>query len=205
MFNAAGFVGLLANGHPIQIEIPGHVIAIVGYDLAAQSFTFVDTLGDRGHVDGFGAYPFASIDAGAHAGDKFGRAFIIEPIPPRPVPAARIKVVTQEEGGRRTNVNLWLSVEGSPAPARKIWPPADTADPSRTLYYTVRLPSETIWPPQPGRRLVLDLYDSAEFSATGGTLEHFTAAFGGHVLTCAQLSTGPVSFGPREHLRFVIP
>jgi hypothetical protein len=63
--NSASFVALLANGHPIRIEIPGHVIAIVGYDAAAQTFTFVDTLGDRGHVDGFGTYPFASIDAGS--------------------------------------------------------------------------------------------------------------------------------------------
>lgn len=97
-FNSSGFMALLATGRPIQIEIPGHVIAIIGYDVPAKTFTFVDTLGDRGHADGFGTYPFASIDAGQHDGDKFGRAFIIDPVPPRPVPAARIRVVTPPEG-----------------------------------------------------------------------------------------------------------
>lgn len=102
-------------------------------------------------------------------------------------------------------MNLWLSIEGSPAPKRRIWPPPDTSDPSRTLHYTVRLPGEVIWPPQPGQRVFLDLYHSGEHSEVGGQVEEFKAAFGNHVLDCAQLTSGPVAFGPRTHTRFFIP
>jgi len=204
-FTSAAFIALLASGKPIQIEVPQHVIAFVGYDVGAKTFTFVDTLGDRGHVDGFGTYPFSSIDAGSHAGSKFGRAFVIDPIPPRPVPAARIRVTTPVDGGRRIDVHLWLSIEGSSAPSRQIWPPPDSADPSRRLHYTVRLPPEVIWPPGPGRRVVLDLYHSGAHSEVGGQLEEFTAAFGSHVIECAQLANGPMVFGPRTHARLTIP
>lgn len=204
-FSSKNFMALLANGRPIQVEIARHVVAIIGYDAGAKIFTFVDSAGDRAHVDGFGSYPFTSIDAGEHAGLKFGRAYVIDPIPPRPVPASRIRVVTPKAGGRRLNLNLWLSVEGSASPKRRIWPPPSSSDPSRILHYTVRLPSELIWPPRAGQRLILDVYDSAEFSETGGELEEFTAAFGKHVMPCPQLAGGPVPFGPRQHKRFTIP
>jgi hypothetical protein len=116
------------------------------------------------------------------------------------VPAARIAFKHND----RANVNLWLGVEDSPHRRNKIWPPGWN-DNSCNLRFTVRLPSEFIWPPSKDNRLVLDLYDAATYSKTGGKLEEFTAAFGGHVFKCSQLSSGLISFKAREHLRLTIP
>ncbi|KYK31233.1 MAG: hypothetical protein AYK19_04120 [Theionarchaea archaeon DG-70-1] len=203
------FINWLAAGHPIQLTIVGkdwaHVIAVVGYDSVKKTFTYVNSSGDRWGKNGFGEFTFSEVDKKKSGLVNMGDAWIIHVIPSRPVPAARIRVTTPEDGGRRMNVNLWLSVEGSPLPKRKIWPAWEWADSSRSLHYTVRLPSEFIWPPSQNNCLVLDLHDSGAFSETGGTLEEFTAAFGGHVMKCSGLSKGPVSFKAHEHKRFYIP
>jgi hypothetical protein len=196
----------LAAGHPIRAGIPRHLVAIVGYDAANKTFKYVNSVGDRWGANGFATYTFDQIDNK----NKVHSADIIKIVPPKPVPAARISFTHSN----RMNVNLWLSVEDSPIPKRKIWPHlqprrdkhhSEWDDNSRNLSYTVRLPSELIWPPSPGSRLVLDLYDSGVFSDTGGTLTEFTSAFGGHVLNCSELSKGPTKFNVREHRRFHIP
>lgn len=203
--SSSEFVKWLVAGYPIQLEDNGHVIAVVGYNAANQTFKYVNSYGDRYGENGFSTYTFTEIDNKTGKWGNLYNAYIIEPIPPKPVSAAQIKVTTPKNGGRRINVNLWLSVEDSPLPKRKIWPPCDSGDDSRNLHYTVRLPSEFIWPPSPSNRLVLDLYDSGAFSDSGGTLEGFTASFGGHIVKCSELSKGPVSFKAREHRRFYIP
>lgn len=203
--SSSEFMNRLANNQPIQLVDGGHIIAIVGYTAANKTFKFVNSSGDRYGNNGFSTYTFAEIDNKTGKWGNLYNAYIIDPIPPRPVPAARIKVTTPENGGRRININLWLSAEGSPRPKKKIWPPCDSGDNSRNLHYTVRMPSEFIWPPSPNNRLVLDLYDPGVFSETGGALEEFTVAFGGHIIQCSQLSSGPVNFKVREHKRFYVP
>lgn len=199
--SSVDFMQWLASGRPIQLEDDGHVIAVIGYNATNKTFRFVNSYGDRWGDNGFSNYRFNQIDNKQGIWGALGNAYIIEIVPPRPVPAARIWF----KHTNRMDVNLWLSVENSPHPKRKIWPTHDWGDNSRNLYYTVRIPSEFIWPPSTGNRLILDLYDSAQFSETGGRVEEFTVAFGKHVLICPQLASGPVTFGPREHKRFSIP
>lgn len=208
--SSSEFLKWLAGDKPIQLEIYGkdwgHFVAVVGYDSVKKTFKYVNSAGDRWEKDGFGIFTFNDIDNGKTNWCTIGNAYVIDIIPPRSIPAARIRVTTPKDGGRRMNVNLWLSVEDSPLSKRKIWPPCDSGDDSRNLHYTVRLPSSFIWPPSPSNRLVLDLYDSGAFSERGGTLEEFAAAFGGHVVKCTELSKkGPVSFKARQLLRFYIP
>ena len=123
------FINWLAAGHPIQLTIYGedwgHVIAVVGYDSVKKTFTYVNSSGDRWDKNGFGEFTFSEVDNKKCKFANMGDAWIIDIVPPRPVPAARIRVTTPEGGGRRMNVNLWLSVEGSPLPRRKIWPHGD--------------------------------------------------------------------------------
>lgn len=195
----------LINNHPVQIEDGPHVIAITGYNNSNSTFTFVNSYGDRYGNGGFGTYSYNDISKKTGIfGEKLGRAFIIDPIPPKPVPVARIKISTPIDGGRRLNINLWLSSEKSPQVKRKIWPPPHSMDSSRILHYTVRLPSEFVWPPSPENRLVLDLYDSGEYSETGGQIEEFIAVFGEHSISCKEITSGPISFKAREHRRFII-
>lgn len=212
--NSQTLMEQLAAGHPVRVDISGHVLALVGYDLSAQTFTFVDSYGDRKHHNGFGTYSFAEIDNPQKA--FFSAALIFKIRKPLPIPAARISFTHSN----RMNVALWLSVEGSPMPKRQIWPPPQYHDDgaeshsegrwfpwddnSRNLSFTVRAPSELMWPPGPGNRLVLDLYDTAAVTGTGGHLVEFTAAFGGHVMTCAALAGGPMAFNQHIHQRLFI-
>ncbi|MGD2110441.1 MAG: hypothetical protein PVI86_13760 [Phycisphaerae bacterium] len=206
--SSSAFINLLAGGHPIRAKIPGHFVAIVGYDAAKQVFKYVNSSGDKWGDGGFAHYTFSQIDNK----NPVTEAHYIKIIPPKPVPAARIAF---KHKINRLNVELWLSVEDSWLPKKKIWPhlqPMRLSDSyvewdenSRNLRYTVRLPSELIWPPSPGSRVVLDLYDSGAYGDLGGTLEEFTAAFGGEIVPCTQLSSGPVSFKVREHKRFYVP
>lgn len=215
------FIPWLAAGHPIRIAIKrksgqGHYVTLVGYDADASKFTFVDSTGDRAHVNGFGTYTFDQIDKVINANEEVTHGEIIHIHPPRPVPAARIKVTHDN----RMNVQLWLSVSDSPLPRRQIWPPLQAEDHtagrlqgrwlpwddnSRNLHYTVRLPSELVWPPGQKSRVALDLYDSGAHSDLGGKIEEFTVAFGGEVLECQQLTGGPLAFKARSHLRLTIP
>lgn len=214
--NSEALVTQLAAGRPMRIEIPSqnHYVALVGYNYAAKTFTFVDSAGDRRHTGGFGTYSFAQIDHPQNP--LIGKAEVINIMPPRPVPAARIRFSHTD----RMNVGLWLSVEGSPIPKRQIWPPPqlhDDGDESRhqsrwfpwddnsnNLHYTVRLPSELMWPPSKGQRLILDLHDSAVITNTGGQLDEFTAAFGGDVIKCKALDQGPAQFAALSHQQFFI-
>ena len=204
------FISSLLQGKPIRLGIGytdpdpnkswGHFVAIVGYDKTAKTFKYVNSVGDNWGQDGFGTYTFQEIDNHKAGVIDLDSAEIVEICPPKPVPAARISF----KHTNRSNVHLRLSAENSPLPKNKIWPQGWDEN-SRNLSFTVRLPSEFIWPPLPSNRLVLDLFDSAEFSNSGGKLEEFTAAFGGHVLKCSALSNGPVSFNPLDHQCFHIP
>jgi hypothetical protein len=198
--SSMSFMQQLAGGHPIRLAIPGHFIAVVGYDQTTQTFRYVNSAGDKWGTGGFGTYTFAQIDAKKAGTVTFDSGEIVEIHPPKPVPASRIRFTHSN----RSNVHLSLSVEDSPHPPRKFWPHG-WDDNSANLGLTVRLPSEFIWPPSSGNRLVLDLYDSGEYTNTGGSLVEFTAAFGGHVVACSSLNAGPVAFKPRGHRRFLIP
>ena len=204
------FVNALAEGFPIRLRIGyadpdpkkswGHFVAVVGYDTIAKTFKYVNSVGDKWGQDGFSTYTFKEIDDHKSGSIDIDQGEIIEIVVPKPVPAARISFTHTN----RSNVHLWLSAEDSPLPKRKIWPQGWSEN-SRNLSFTVRLPKEFIWPPSQNNRLVLDLYDSAEYSNSGGKLEEFTVAFGGHVIKCAALSNGPCGFNAREYKHFLIP
>jgi hypothetical protein len=195
---------------PTAVDLSGylHYIRMQGgegcwrYSLTCK---FINSYGDRCGDNGFGTYTLNEMDEKKGKWGTLGNVYVIEPIPPRPVPAARIKVTTPAAGGCRINVHLWLGAEGSPQAKKQIWPPCDTQDDRRILPYTIRLLFEFIWPLSPQNCLVLDLHDSGAFSETGEALEKFTAAFGGHTVLCSQLANGPVNFKARKHVRFFIP
>ena len=213
--------GAVNLNYPIRIRIgrktgQGHYQALVGYDTAVKKFTFVESSGDRAHAGGIGTYTFDQVDGVLNANETVTHGEIVEIHPPRPVPAARIKVTHEN----RMNVHLWLSVSDSPLPRRQIWPPLQAEDHhaahgagrwlpwddnSRNLHYTVRLPTELIWPPTKSNRVVLDVYDSGAHSDLGGAIDEFTVAFGAEVLSCPQLTTGPVALNARSHAQLTIP
>ncbi len=201
------FMRWLVDSHPIRIEGGVHVVAVVGYDRTARTFKFVNSAGDKWGNNGYGTFTFDQLNNHQHLwflGGAVTKAYIFEKWknvpPPKPVPAARIAFKHSD----RANVQLWLSVEDSPHPRNKIWSHGWN-DESQNLCLTVRLPSEFIWPPTKNNRLVLDLYDSGTFSNSGGTIEEFTVAFGGHVVKSSELSKGSVSFKMHEHLKLIIP
>ena len=205
----------LDKWNPIRVEGGGHVLAVLGYDDAKKTFTFVDSYGDQARGgDGFGAFTYAEIDAKkTKSGHAIHRALTFDVVPPKPVPVAEIWV---KHSATRLNVNLWLSVEGSAQQKRKIWPPYELDsydngqpfDSSRTLHYRVPLPNETIWPPAAKRRIVLDLYDSnvIERGAGGGELIAFRTMFGSHIVNSKQiLGKTPIGFKAYQHRRFAVP
>jgi hypothetical protein len=203
--SSISFIHQLASGHPIRLCLAysagqGHFVAVLGYDQTTQIFRYVNSAGDKWGTGGFGTYTFAEIDAKKAGNTSFTGAEIVEIHPPRPIPVARIRFTHSN----RSNVHLNLSVEGSPRQPNKFWPHG-WDDKSANLSLTVRLPNEFIWPPSPGNRLVLDLYDSGQYTKTGGSLDEFTATFGGHSVPCSSLAAGPIGFKPHEHRRFLIP
>jgi hypothetical protein len=205
--SSENFVNALAQKKPIRLTIGEHVVAVVSYNKTSATFKYVNSGGDNWGQDGFGTLAFKGIDnkqvqvpPGWPGGGVVKAADIIEIHPPKPVPAARISF----NHTNRSNVHLWLYAENSPLPRNKIWPQGWNEN-SRNLSYTVRLPSEFIWPPSANNRLVLELYDAAEYSNSGGQLVEFTAAFGEHVVGCSRLTNGPIGFGAREHVQFCIP
>jgi hypothetical protein len=187
----------LSLGYPIRVEggkkFSGHVVAVIGYDSGNNRFTYVDSgVGGKGIF----TFTFDELEDGA-----VEDAYYFEILPPKPVPAARIRI----QHSKRMNISLWLSVSDSPLPKRKIWNSDDWDDGRGDLWYTVRAPSEMIWPPSNSSRLVLDIHDSATFSNDGGNVIEFTAAFGGRILKCPTLSTGPAQIKPYSHLQLTIP
>jgi hypothetical protein len=211
--SSESLVNALVQGYPIRLEFSwtdpvskksgAHFVAVVGYDTITKKFKYVNSDGDTWGDNGFSTFTFQEIDnhkAVRYYIFNFNSAEIIEILPPKPVPVARISF----KHTCRSNVHLWLSAENSPLPKLKIWPQG-YREKSRNLSFTVRLPSEFIWPPTENNRLVLDLYDSAEFSKSGGQLEEFTVVFGGHVIECPDLLKGPTNFSARDHKHFHIP
>lgn len=198
--NSVDFMNWLNKGHPIRLCVGAHFVAVVGYDKSSKIFKYVNSVGDNWGNHGYSTYTFKEIDNKQTGNTKIHSAEIVEIHPPKPVPAARISI----KHSKRSSVHLWLSVEDSPLPKNKIWPHG-WDDSCSNLCFTVRLPSEFIWPPSKNNRLVLELYDSGEFSSSGGELVKFTTAFGGHIVKCSELSKGPISFKAREHRQFCVP
>jgi hypothetical protein len=202
--SSTSFINQLADGHPIRLCLSwptwGHFVAVVGYDKTAATFTYVNSAGDKWGNGGLATYTFAEIDAKKSGDCTFDGAEIVDIHPPRPVPAARIRFTHSN----RANVHLSLSAENSPRSPNKFWPHGWDEN-SANLGLTVRLPGEFIWPPSPSNRLILDLYDSGQYTQSGGSLVEFSAAFGGHIVPCPQLAGGPIAFKPRQRLSIVIP
>ncbi len=203
------FIDRLAQSHPIQISGGDHVVAVVGYDKNAKTFKILDSGGDKLGNGGYHTITFDQVDKKEKLwflGDYISHAYILpkwEKIPPpKPVPAARIQIKHNDERG---NIQLWIGIEDSPLPKNKIWSHG-WKDNSRSLHYTVRLPSEFIWPPSEDNRIILELYDSAIYSKnSGGEIIEFTAAFGGHVIKCEKLALGSIKFKSRDRLYLTIP
>lgn len=203
--SSISFIRWLAEGRPIRLNLSwlsggGHFEAVVGYDKMTQTFKYLNSVGDKWGDNGFATYTFQEIDNKKCADCTFDGAEVIEIVPPKPVPAARIEF----HHTVRANVLLHLGVEDSPKPPNRIWPHG-WDDNSRNLNLTVRLPAGFIWPPQSGNRLFLDVYDSGTYSQDGGEVVEFTAAFGGDVRHSSQLLGGPVKFGAREYRRLYLP
>lgn len=184
----------LANGVPLRLGIPGHYVALVGYDDTAQRFKVLDSAGDRYGENGFWYINYSDLRSVVEGADFY--TFV----PPKSVPSARIRFTHSH----RQDVYLWIGVEGKLFPKR-IWPNGQRQDDSRNLSFTVTLPRGFIWPPAAGNRLFLEVYDSGGHYGTGGEMVEFTAAFCGHVFRCSELSRGPVRFNPYTRRRFLIP
>jgi hypothetical protein len=199
----------LDKWHPIRLAanppgIMGHVVAIIGYDELKQTFKYVNSMGDRDGHGGFSTFSFAEIDNKKVWGDYIiSKAYTFEIVPPLPVPVAQIWV---KHNFTRMNLNLWLSIEGSPKPKKKIWPPYELPDTSQNLHYNVRLPSEFIWPPSQKNRIVMDLYDSGAQWGGGGEIIEFKAAFGNHVINSEEvMNKWPIMFKSGDHKQLTIP
>jgi hypothetical protein len=195
----------LDKKNPIRLSAGEHVVAVIGYDEVQNTFTYVDSA-NYADSTGFGTLTFADIDnnkAGPIGNIDSAETWKIKP--PKPVPTALIWI---KHTASRMNLNLWLSVEGSPQPEKKIWPSMEWPDEGRLeLNFKVRLPSELIWPPSNSNRIVLDVYDSGLVKrGGGGQVVEFKAAFGAHVINCAEVqSQGPIAFNSGEHKRLYLP
>ena len=184
------FMKQLAKGNPLRIDAGNHVVALVGYDSKDKKFKYVNSYGDAWGMNGYGTFSFDDVDKQlptVNGTQVIDSAHRFEIMPPKPVPVARIKF----SHTNRNNVNMWLNVENSPLPSKKIWPQEwNEKNSARNLHYTVRLPQEFIWPPKANNRIILNLYDSGEYTCSGGILEEFTLAFGSHIIPHSSLSNG---------------
>jgi hypothetical protein len=203
---SAAFTAALACDRPFRLRISGsnpdsttwgHWLAVVGYDKNTQTFKYLNSGGDRWGMGGYATYSFAEIDAGKRGNVDITTAETFEIHVPRPVPAARIRVTHTN----RSNVVLTLRIEDSPHPPLQIWPQGWN-DNSANLYFTVRLPDELVWPPTMSSRMILDVFDTGEFSHSGGTVTEFTCAFGAHTLASADV---PTVFAPHDHVHLTVP
>jgi hypothetical protein len=127
-------------------------------------------------------------------------AEVYKVLPPKSLAVARIAFTHTH----RQSVFLWLGIEGRPS-ARRIWPTGQLQDASWNLTYTVTLPRGYSWPPTPGNRLYLDLYDCGGAYESGGQLQTFSAAFCGQVVPCGKLAGGPLSWTPHTVTRLYVP
>jgi len=195
-----------AKGNPLRIDSGPHVVALVGYNSKIKEFKYVNSWGDGWGTDGYGTFSFDAVDNGLPAVNdswKIDSAHRFGIIPPKPVPVARIKI----SHTNRNNVNMWLYAESSPLLKKKIWPQEwSEHNSARNLHYTVRLPHEFIWPPNANNRIILEIYDSGEYTRSGGVIEEFTLAFGSHILSYSSLSKGKtVTFREGQSLCLSIP
>jgi hypothetical protein len=200
--SAQSFVNSLADGKPIRLGYDAHFIAVIGYDKGKQEFKYVNSWGEKWNNGGLGTLTFAEIDNRQIDNpwlDKhtISSAEVVDIHPPKPVPVARIHIKHTD----RSNVHLWIGAEDSPHPRSQIWPHGWN-DRCANLHFTVRLPSEFIWPPSATNRVVLELYDAGTYSQSGGELVEFTAAFGLHTFGASQL---PTKFKTGDHLHINIP
>jgi len=203
--SADSFISALSQNKSIRLGISwlpdgGHFEAVVGYDKKKQTFKYVNSDGDKWGDNGFSTYTFAEINAKKSGNLSLDTGEVIDVVPPKPVPAARIQFHHADRG----NVHLWIGAENSAKPPHKIWPHC-WDDNSRNLDFTVRLPAGFVWPPLPENRVYLDLFDAGTYSHTGGSLVGFTAAFGGDVRPCAKLQAGPLKFATGEFHRTYLP
>jgi hypothetical protein len=184
----------LAKG-PLRVTIWGnHFVAVIGYDDVTQRFIFINSWGDQWGDNGFGYVEYSKLNQEVQGAEFF--TFV----PSKSVPSARIKFTHSY----RQDIYLWIGVEGRPY-AKRIWPNEQRQDGSKNLTLTVTLPRGFIWPPEPGNRLYLDVFDSGGRYETGGEMIEFIAAFCGQTFKCNQLSTGSVHFNPHQNVRFYIP
>lgn len=206
--SAQSFRNELDQNNPIRMNIQpqavnraGHVLAVVGYDEVQQNFTLVDSAANN---TGFRTISFNDVNSQIIFGNmKITHAEIWHIKSPRPVPTAIIHV---RHNLNRTNLNLWLSIEDSPHPKQKIWPPLEWSDNNRRdLNFKVRLPSEFIWPPTVSNRVVLDLYDSGKTGNSGGEIIEFGVAYGAHLVNNLNVqNNGPLAFNAGECLQLKI-
>jgi hypothetical protein len=204
VISSQSFRTALDKNRPIRLAAGQHWVAIIGYDEVKKLFTYVDSANYADRT-GFGTLTFADIDQGkAGSIGKIIDAQTWEVIPPRPVPTAIIHIKHKTS---RMNMNLWLSLDGNPHPARKIWPAWEWPEEDRLdLNFKVRLPAGLIWPPSAANRVILDIYDSGAIGSGGGEIVECYAAFGAHVINCQEVLTkGPIAFKAGEHKRLYIP
>lgn len=203
---SASLTAALAGGRPFRLRIAGtnpdgstwgHWLAVVGYDKNAQTFKYLNSSGDRWGAGGYATYSFAEIDAGRSGNHDITTAQTFAIHAPRPVPAARIRVTHTN----RSNVVLTVRIEDSPHPPIQIWPQG-WDETSANLHFTVRLPDELVWPPTKSSRVILDVFDTGEFTQSGGTVTEFTCAFGGNTIPSGDT---PMVFASRDHAYLTVP
>lgn len=194
---------------PLRVTVWGnHFVAFIGYDDDTQRFKFINSWGDSWDdgryqaKDGYGYIPYNKLIENVQGADFY------EFVTPHSVPTATIHL----RSNYRQDVYIWLGVEGKPY-TKRIWPDGQRQDDSHNLTITVTLPRGFRWPPVPGNRLYLNVFDSGEHSNGGGAID-FTAAFCEEVYVRhhpqpvpvgTTVVVAPVSFNTRELTTVYLP
>ena len=180
---------------PLRVSIWGnHFVALIGYDDNTQRFKFVNSWGDQWGENGYGYVSYSNLNKEIQSGEY------LNIIPPKSIPSAKIRF----SHTYRQSVYLWIGIENRPS-AKRIWPNGQIQDISKNLTLTVTLPRGFVWPPGPGNRLCLDVYDCGVPYESGGELHEFTATFCGQTFPCAQLAKSPIHITPYQVSRIYIP
>ncbi len=183
---------------PLRIAVPGHFVALIGYDDVQQRFKYQDSGGDRG--GGFGYIEYNRLSQTVKG------ATLYEFVAPRSVPTVTITL----QHSFRQDVYIWLRVEGCTY-AKRIWPNSHRQDDSRNLTFTVMLPRGFVWPPSPGNNIFLDVYDCGDHTTSGGSVG-LSVSFCGQKYITNQPSPVPIgyvtdltAFHTRELLTLHVP